>query len=134
MRKLLLVPAVLAVGLGGLRAAEDASLPHREPNTGIVFPKVLGSMQGRSVHTYDKPELGISIRYSNPGFFKADVYVYNGGKDNLGTGIAAADVKPHFQEVQEALNVMQKRASTRTSRSSSKRKRRWSPAARRSPR
>jgi hypothetical protein len=107
MRNALLAVLVLAVGAGGLWAAEDSSLPHREASTGIVFPKTLGSMQGGSVTTYDKPELGISVRYSTPGFFKADVYVYDGGIKNLGTGIAAEAVKPHFEQVQEVLAIFE---------------------------
>ena len=55
--------------------------------------------------------MGISVRYSLPGFFKADVYVYNGGLKNLGTGIAAEAVRPHFKEVQDAIRIMEKRGS-----------------------
>ena len=52
-----------------------------------------------------------SLGYSLPGFFKADVYVYNGGLKNLGTGIAAEAVRPHFKEVQDAIRIMEKRGS-----------------------
>jgi hypothetical protein len=107
MRHAFLAVLVLTVAAGCLQAAQDDAEPHREPNTGIVFPKTLGSMQGGAVHTYDKPELGISVRYSAPGFFKADVYVYDAGIKNLGTGIKAEAVKPHFKEVQDMLPLMQ---------------------------
>ena len=109
MRNALLAVLALAVGAGNLHAAEDLSLPHREPNTGIVFPKVLGSLEGGSVSTYDKPEMGVSVRYAAPGFFKADVYVYNAGMKNLGTGIKAEAVRPHFTELQDVLSIMEKR-------------------------
>lgn len=108
MRKALLAVLALAVTADGLRAAEAQSLPYREPSTGIVLPRVLGSMQGGSVSTYDRPEMGISVRYSAPGFLKADVYVYDGGMENLGTGIGSADIRPHFKELQDVLSIFEK--------------------------
>ena len=79
------VPVVLAVGLAV--RVRPRTPPHWRTH-GIVFPKVLGPMQGRLVQMYDKPELGI-LSPPPPRFFKADVYVYNGGNEKLGTGIKA---------------------------------------------
>lgn len=82
--------------------AQSPARAYQEPNTGIAFPEKLGPMHYRGVVNYaeqGRPDLGISVRYALPGTpVRADIYLYDLGKKNLGTGIGSPEVATIFQQ------------------------------------
>jgi len=56
---------------------------------------------------YDSPELGVSYRYAGHPLPIADIYLYDQGLNNLGTGIDQA-VRTHFEEVTNEILLMEK--------------------------
>jgi hypothetical protein len=82
--------------------AQSPARAYQEPNTGIVFPGKLGPMHYRRVVNYTeqgRPDLGISVRYALPDSpVRADIYLYDLGKKNLGTGIGSPEVATIFQQ------------------------------------
>ena len=82
--------------------AQPLDTAYREPNTGITFPAKLGSLQYRGVVDYaeqGRPDLGISVRYGLPGNpIRADIYLYDLKKKNLGTGTGSPEVNKIFQQ------------------------------------
>jgi hypothetical protein len=111
---LLAVGLVLAAGIGCPGAESNPPGIYVEPQSGMVFPEQLGTLKRDTVRKYDKPEMGVGIRYSGPASLKVDVYLYTAGQKDLGTGTAAAGVLPHFKECQGAILQMEKRGDYRS--------------------
>jgi hypothetical protein len=102
--------AVLAIFAAGPAVGQQKeSGPYVEPQTGVAFPDALGPLKREQAHKYDRPELGVSIRYTGAGPIKADVYVYDLGRTGLGRGTRSPAVKDAFQQAQGALFLMEKR-------------------------
>ena len=60
---------------------------------------------------YDQPALGVSVRYEGEPSIKADIFIYDLGKTNLGTGIESPAMLPHFQQVKGDIYTAEKRGS-----------------------
>ena len=103
----------LTVVLAVPALAQPSGGVYQEPNTGIAFPSTLGPMQYAGVVDYAeqrRPDLGISVRYSLPGSpVRADIYLYNLGKKNLGTGTGSPEVAKIFQQSIEDIFSLEKR-------------------------
>jgi hypothetical protein len=82
--------------------AQPQGRVYQEPNTGITFQAKLGPMHYRGVMDYapqGRPDLGISVRYVLPGSpVRADIYLYDLSKKNLGTGVGSPEVAKIFQQ------------------------------------
>lgn len=65
----------------------------------IDFPESLAALEFIDRTTYDSPELGYSVRYEGLGGLKVDVYVYDLGLADLGSGQVGPAVRKHFQMV-----------------------------------
>jgi hypothetical protein len=82
--------------------AQTPGSVYQEPNTHIAFPARLGPMQYGGVADYagqGRPDLGISVRYGLPGSpVRADIYLYDLKKKNLGTGVGSPEVTKIFQQ------------------------------------
>lgn len=59
----------------------DKAYLHSE--TGVIMPKTIADTEIDSVHEYDQPELGISLRYWGEEGEKTDVYIFHRGIENL---------------------------------------------------
>ncbi|MBE3099203.1 MAG: hypothetical protein IMZ44_18970 [Planctomycetes bacterium] len=83
--------------------------PFVEPQTGVVFPLTMGRFTFAGSQKYDKPELGVSIRYkaSEPVSIRADIYVYDLGKKDLGNGIESEAVKAAFEQAKADITRME---------------------------
>ena len=101
-----MITQILVVCLALVLAAPVLSQPldlvYQEPNTGIFFPAKLGPLQSGGVVDYaeqGRPDLGISVRYGLPGSpVRADIYLYDLKKKNLGTGTGSPEVAKTFQQ------------------------------------
>ena len=94
--------AIPALGQG------PPSAPYREPQTGIVFPVNLGPMEFSGAKKYDQPELGVSVGYHGDPLIKADIYIYDMGQKNLGTGLGSPAVTSHFREAKGDIFALEK--------------------------
>lgn len=111
---LLAVGLVLAAGIECPGAESNPPGIYVEPQSGMIFPERLGTLKRDEVQKYDKPELGVRIRYSGPASLKTDVYLYTAGLKDLGTGTGAAGVLSNFKESQDAILQMEKRGDYRS--------------------
>jgi hypothetical protein len=53
----------------------------------------------------------LSVRYIDEKLIKADIYLYDGGKDNLGDGIDSAAVRHHFEQSKKDIYIAYKGVS-----------------------
>ncbi|HUS45606.1 MAG TPA: hypothetical protein VM219_06195 [Phycisphaerae bacterium] len=90
--------------------------PYVEPETGIVFPQRLGVLVLQGVQKYEEAGLGISVAYdcSDPIRVVVDIYIYDFGRKDIGTGVESEAVKQHFGEVQGHLHAMEERGRYKT--------------------
>lgn len=89
-----------ALARGDAPAGEKPAAPYVEPATGLVFPAALGPLDRGEAHRFEQAGLGVGIRYSGKTV-KADVYVYDLGEKELGTGGDSDAVRRHFQRAQK---------------------------------
>jgi hypothetical protein len=111
-RILLVVKAFLSLcltlGLVGLALAQDPqTAPLVEPKTGIAFPQALGPLKRMGLKHYGSPDLGVSCRYAARPLPIADIYLYDNGVKDLGTGLNQM-VRLHFEQVQDEIFFMEK--------------------------
>ena len=94
----LIVFASFALAFAACAAEEPKGpQPYTEPQTGIVFPVTLGNLTLADTHKFDKPGLGVAVRYvADELGLHTDVYIYDLGKKGLGTGANSAEVKAAF--------------------------------------
>jgi len=126
LRILLIVGLLL--NLSGYGLAEDLQRHvYREAKTGILLPSNLGPLRYQGVveyKDYNNPELGVSIRYAmlDKSPARADIFLYDLGLKNLGTGILKPVVGLHFDALNDDVFDMEKTGRymsvTRTSMSS----------------
>jgi hypothetical protein len=84
------------------------AIAYREPNTGITLPGKLGPLPYLGVKEYEKPGLGVCIRYGEPDLIKADIFIYDLGEKNLGSGLKSPAVTRHFDQVKGDIYAMEK--------------------------
>ena len=94
--------------LTGLLIPVRAGGSGREGPPPLAFPPSLGTLTYVDRKTYEQPELGYSVRYAGRKGFKADIYVYDLGMKDLGTGEAGAVVLEHQEMVIHNVFTMQK--------------------------
>ncbi|MCJ8331741.1 MAG: hypothetical protein HRT89_16480 [Lentisphaeria bacterium] len=84
--------------------AEDG---HHAKNVAIRFPAKLGDMTYKGVIKYAKPG-GFSVRYQDASQFRIDIYIYDGNKPNIGSGIDSKVLKNEFASVLLVFPYMEK--------------------------
>ena len=82
-------PEKFIAELEGALEAVRLGVAWRDAETGWLFPKSLGGMKYAGRTDYGEPGLGYSLRYNGNGEW-ADVYVYDGGQEDIGEGATAA--------------------------------------------
>ena len=101
---LLLVGSLASTGFPGTPPA----IAYREPNTGITLPGKLGPLTYVGVKEYEKPGLGVCIRYGETDLIKADIFIYDLGEKNLGRGLQSPAVARHFEQVKGDIYALEK--------------------------
>jgi hypothetical protein len=81
----------------------------KDQNLNIEFPDKIGSLKFQSKHQYDEPGLGYSLRYQDDQLFKVDIYIYDKGRSDIGTGINTTPVKKEFEAVLQVFPLMEER-------------------------
>ena len=102
---IMIVLAIPAFGQG------PPSAPFREPRTGMVFPAKLGPLEFSGSKKYDQPELGVSVGYHGGALIKADIFIYDLGQKNLGTGLGSPAVTAQFQQAKGDIFALEKRGN-----------------------
>ena len=102
---IMIVLAIPAFGQG------PPSAPYLEPQTGIVFPVNLGPLEFSGAMKYDQPELGVSVGYQGELLIRADIYIYDMGQKNLGTGLGSSVVTAQFQQAKGDIFALEKRGN-----------------------
>ena len=75
--------------LEGALEAVRLGVAWKDAETGWLFPKSLGGMKYEGRTDYGERSLGYSLRYDGEKEW-ADVYVYDGGEEDIGEGATAA--------------------------------------------
>jgi hypothetical protein len=101
---LLLVGSLVSPAFSGTTPA----VAYREPNTGLTLPGNLGPLTYVGVKHYEKPGLGVCIRYGETDLIKADIFIYDLGEKNLGRGLQSPAVARHFDQVKGDIYAMEK--------------------------
>lgn len=92
-------------------AGSAPAIAFSDPKTGIALPANLGPLTYQWVKHYDQPALGVSVRYEGEPSIKADIFIYDLGKTDLGTGLESPAMLPHFQQVKGDIYTAEKRGS-----------------------
>jgi hypothetical protein len=95
-----LVSLLILVSLVSSASADSpAAIPFSDPKTGIALPAALGPLTYQWAKRYERSALGVSVRYEGEPSIKADIFMYDLGKSNLGTGLQSPAMQSHFQQV-----------------------------------
>ena len=95
LKNLLLLVMIVISGLvssltNGCAEKSTIKCAYYEDKTGISFPTNLGHLKFSKTTDYNKitntTTLGVSVRYVGEPPIRADIYIYDDGKKNLGTG------------------------------------------------
>jgi hypothetical protein len=108
MARMLLSLLILGSLVNSAFPDNQPAIVYRDPKTGITLPGDLGPLTYLGVKRYDKQELGACIRYGDEGLIKGDIFVYDLGKKNLGSGLQSPAVKTHFEQVKGDIYAMEK--------------------------
>jgi hypothetical protein len=108
MARTLLSLLILGSLVNAVFAGNPKAVAYREPTTGITLPDHLGPLTFLGVKRYDNPALGVCIRYGEEGLIKGDIFIYDLGEKDLGTGLGAPALKAHFSQVKGDLATMEK--------------------------
>ena len=92
-------------------AGSPPDIPFSDPKTGIALPAHLGPLIYLGVKHYEQSALGVSVRYEGEPLIKADIFIYDRGKTNLGTGLKSPAVPSHFQQVKGDIYTAEKMGS-----------------------
>jgi hypothetical protein len=100
MRQALVLAVLAMVASVALAAAPEPVKPYMETQTGITFPVTLGQLALKDASKLEKPELGVMIDYQATGdvYARACVFIFDGGKKDLPTGVESAEVKAAFDQ------------------------------------
>lgn len=93
---------------GSALAQEKQAAPYLDPQIGISLPASLGPLKRTGMKKYDQPELGIGYRYEGAALIKGDIFIYNLGLKNLGTGLNSRDVKLQFDQAKNDIYQLEK--------------------------
>jgi hypothetical protein len=99
---------ILGSLVDGVLAGTPTAIAFSEPQTGISLPGNLGPLKYLGVRHYEDRELGVCIRYEGGGLIKADIFIYDLGEKNLGTGLQSPALTRHFDQVKRDLSAMEK--------------------------
>jgi hypothetical protein len=99
MARTLLSLLILGSLVNGGFAGNPPAVAFPEPQTGISLPGHLGPLKYLGITHYDNPALGVCVRYEEEGLIKADIFIYDLGKNNLGTGLESPALTRHFDQV-----------------------------------
>jgi hypothetical protein len=94
--------------VNGVVAGNPSATAFSEPRTGITLPDNLGPLKFSGVEHYADRELGVCIHYEDEGLINADIFIYDLGKKNLGTGLQSPALTTHFDQVKGDLHAMEK--------------------------
>jgi hypothetical protein len=108
MAKTLLSLLILLSLASSAVAGNPPAMPYSDPKTGIAFPAHLGPLTYLGVTRYEQSALGVSVRYGGELLIKADIFIYDLGKTNLGTGLKSPVVPSHFQQVKGDIYTAEK--------------------------
>jgi hypothetical protein len=111
MPRTLLSLLLLVCLASGAVAGEPSAIAFSDPKTGIALPAKLGPLTYRGVKHYEQSALGVSVRYEGEPLVKADIFIYDLGKKNLGTGLKSPAVQPHFRQVKWDIYTAEKMGS-----------------------
>jgi hypothetical protein len=92
-----------------------APVAYQHAATGLAFPTTLGPMKYLGVVDYaqkGRPDLGVGVRYRQ-GRTWVDIYLYDLGKKNLGTGLGSPEVRQAFNSAVEEVFEMERRQQYR---------------------
>lgn len=92
---LLILVSLVSSAFGG----SPPAIPFSDPKTGIALPAALGPLTYLGAKHYEPSALGVSVRYEGEPLIKADIFIYDLGEKNLGTGLQSPAVQSHFQQV-----------------------------------
>lgn len=93
-------PEKFIAELEGALEAVRLGVAWKDAETGWLFPKSLGGMKYAGRTDYGERGLGYSLRYDGAEGEWADVYVYDGGEEDIGEGATAAakgEAEQHLQ-------------------------------------
>jgi hypothetical protein len=108
MARTLLSFLILGSLVNGVFAGNPQAIAFSEPKTGITLPGTLGPLKYLGVKHYENPALGVCIRYGGEGLIKADIFIYDLGEKDLGTGLQSPALKTHFDQVKGDIATMEK--------------------------
>ena len=86
MPRTLLSLLILVSLVSSAFADGSPAIPFSDPKTGITLPAALGPLTYLGAKHYEPSALGVSVRYEGEPLIKADIFIYDLGKKNLGTG------------------------------------------------
>ncbi|MHC4118411.1 MAG: hypothetical protein ACYSWO_12995 [Planctomycetota bacterium] len=81
---------------------------YKDSELRIEFPPVLAGMKFMGVRKYDQPGYGYCVRYQGRRL-KADIYIYDGGLNNIPNGCGNELVKGQASSIGQMLKVMQQK-------------------------
>jgi hypothetical protein len=84
------------------------AVAYREPNTGLTLPGKLGPLTYVGVKEYERPGLGVCIRYGGQDQVKADIFIYDLGEKNLGRGLQSPAVTRQFAQAKGDISAMER--------------------------
>ena len=108
MRKLTFL-VIIALCANGLPAKDIAVSRYKDSELRIEFPPVLAGMKIVKVHKYDQPGYGYSVRYRGRNHITADIYIYDGGFDNIPNGCGDQLVKGQASSIGKMLKIMEEK-------------------------
>lgn len=108
MLRALFIFVILGSLLSSAFAGNPQAIAYSERKTGIALPGNLGPLKYLGVKQFENPELGVCIRYGEEGLIKADIFIYDLGEKNLGSGLQSPAVKMHFDQVKGDIYAMEK--------------------------
>jgi hypothetical protein len=108
MRKLTFL-VIIALYPNVLLANDIPVSKYKDSELRIEFPPMLAGMKFVKVHKYDQPGWGYSVFYKGRHMMKADIYIYDGGLNNIPNGCSDERVKEQASSIGKTLKIMQKK-------------------------
>ena len=79
----------------------------KDDSLNVIFPERIGSLNYQYKQQYDDPSSGYRLRYEDGQLFKVDIYIYDKGLSDIGTGINGTQVKKEFEELVQVFPLME---------------------------
>ena len=79
----------------------------KDDSLNVIFPARIGSLNYLYKQQYDDPSSGYRLRYEDGQLFKVDIYIYDKGLSDIGTGINGTQVKKEFEELVQVFPLME---------------------------